>query len=87
MALCKVGENDNRIILYFDEEHTTYKFVNKFVSNFAVKLTCEVEAGCKSGYLCNVIYYTGEKLGLVRIPMYTIWASMAIWVISWTVVL
>lgn len=59
MALCKVGENDNRMILYFDEEHTTFKIF----SNFAVKLTCEVEAGCKSGYLCDVIYYTGEKLG------------------------
>ena len=61
MALCsfKVGEKDNRMILYLDEEHTTYKFV----SNFVVKLTCEVEAGCKSGYLCDVIYYTGEKLG------------------------
>ena len=61
MALCysRIGEKDNRMLLYLDEEQTTYRFV----SNFIVKLTCEVEAGCKSGYLCEVIYYTGENLG------------------------
>ena len=61
MELCsfKVGEKENRMILYLDDEHTAYKFV----SNFVVKLACEIEAGTKSGYLCEVIYYTGENLG------------------------
>ena len=61
MELCsfKVGEKENRMVLYLDDEHTAYKFV----SNFVVKLACEVEAGAKSGYLCEVIYYTGESLG------------------------
>jgi len=44
-----------------DEEHTTFKYV----SNFIIKLTCELEAGCKSGYKCEVIYYTGEPFGYV----------------------
>lgn len=63
MAVCpsRVGERDNRMILYLDEDHTTYRYV----SNFIIRLTCEVEAGSKSGYLCNVIYYTGDTLGLV----------------------
>ena len=45
------------MVLYLDEDHTTYRYV----SNFIVRLTCE--AGSKSGYLCDVIYYTGEILG------------------------
>ena len=62
MACCtssRVGEKDNRIVLYVDDEHTAYRQV----SNFVVDLTCEVEAGSKSGFVCDVIYYTGERLG------------------------
>lgn len=61
MAVCcsRVGEKDNRMVLYLNEDRTTYRYV----SNFIIRLTCKVEAGSKSGYLCEVIYYTGENLG------------------------
>lgn len=54
----RVGEKDNSMVLYLDEDYTTYRYV----SNFIIRLTCEVEAGSKSGYLCDVIYYTGDIL-------------------------
>ena len=47
------------MVLYVDDEHTAYRQVN----NFVVDLTCEVEAGSKSGFVCDVIYYIGERLG------------------------
>ncbi len=60
LSFSRVGERDNRMVVYLShEDQTKYKHV----SNFVVKLTCEVEPGSKSGYLCDVIYHTGESLG------------------------
>ena len=56
---CRVGEVGCRMVIYLDEECRTYKTV----SNFVVSITQEVEAGSNSGYLCDVYYYSGEKLG------------------------
>ncbi len=58
LSFARVAERDNKMVIYLDEEQRKYRHV----SNFVVSLLCEVEAGCKSGYLCEVIY-SGESLG------------------------
>ena len=55
----RIGEKDNRIVLWVDEDQCN----GKPVSNFVIDLICEVEAGVKSGFLCEVTYFNGENLG------------------------
>ena len=67
LSVSRVGECDNRMVVYLDHDDKT-KY--KYVSNPVINLTCEVEAGSKSGYLCDVVYYTGEYLGFLQhLPM------------------
>lgn len=54
----RIAEKDNRMVICIDEDQYT-----KPVSNFVIDIVCEVEAGSKSGFLCDVTYYNGDKLG------------------------
>ena len=54
-------EEDNRMVLYLDE----FGERHEEKSNFIVNISRDVRAGSKSGYLCEVIYHTGEPLGYV----------------------
>ncbi len=56
LSFSRVGERDNRMVVYLShEDQTKYRHV----SNFVVKLTCEVEAGSKSG-TCAMSFTTQE---------------------------
>lgn len=55
----RIAEKDNRMVLYLDEADQ----YTRPVSNFVIDITCEVEAGAKSGFLCDVTYYNGDNLG------------------------
>lgn len=52
----RISEKDCRMVLCTDDGAT------KPVSNFIIDITCEVEAGTKSGFLCDVYYYNGDML-------------------------
>ena len=60
-AASKIGERDGRIVVSLDSDGR--KYYPK--GNFTVTLTHEVDAGERSGYICEVIYFTGERLGYV----------------------
>lgn len=58
--MSRIGEKDNRIVVVYDEEREVRES-----SNFVLKIVYEVEAGPKFGYLCEVVFFTGESLGYV----------------------
>ena len=58
--MSRIGEKDNRIVVVYDEEREVREG-----SNFVLKIVYEVEAGPKFGYLCEVVFFTGESLGYV----------------------
>lgn len=60
-AASKIGERNGRIVVSLDSDGR--KYYPK--GNFTVALTHEVDAGERSGYICEVIYFTGERLGYV----------------------
>ena len=57
VARCTVGESDGRMVTFVDEQMYAPK------GNFVIELTHEVDAGEKSGYLCEIVLFTGERLG------------------------
>ena len=60
MATSKIiGERDGRIVVFLDDDERKYHPKG----NFTVVLTHEVDAGEQPGYICEVVYFTGERLG------------------------
>ena len=54
-----VGERDGRMVVFIDENGERYRPK----ANFTIRLIQEVDAGERSGYTCEVIFFTGKRLG------------------------
>lgn len=54
-----VGDRDGRMVVFMDDNGERYRPK----ANFTIRLIQEVDAGERSGYTCEVVFFTGERLG------------------------